>query len=112
MNRITRPDLQALLDSGSVTLVEALPMSAYDAEHIPGAVNARGGLTADVAATLAPDRSGIVVVDCSGCGRSKVTDAAFERLGYTDVRVYSGGRADWADAGLSLVGTRTEAVAR
>jgi rhodanese-related sulfurtransferase len=114
MNRITRDDLCTLLDAGSVVLVEALSAAAYDAEHIPGAVNVPGDLTTDLATELAPDKAGTVVVYCSGpaCGRSKVTAAAFERLGYTDVRVYPGGKLDWMDAGLPLIGTRTGAVAR
>lgn len=47
---------------------------------------------------------------CSGpfCGRSKVA-AAFTRLGYIDVRVYTGGKADWADAGLPFQGSRSAA---
>jgi len=112
MNRITRDELRTLLDGGSVTLVEALSTVAYDAEHLPGAVNVPDDLTADLAAALAPDRTGTVVVYCSGpsCTRSTVVAGAFERLGYTDVRVYPGGKADWLDAGLPLVGTRTGAV--
>jgi rhodanese-related sulfurtransferase len=114
MNRITRDDLCRLLETQSVNLVEALPVVAYDAEHIPGAVNVPAALTADLAAALAPDPAGTVVVYCSGpaCGRSRVTAAAFERLGYTDVRVYPGGKANWLDAGLPLDGSRTNAAAR
>jgi rhodanese-related sulfurtransferase len=49
-----------------------------------------------------------VVTYCSGpsCGRSKVAAAAFTRLGYPDVRVYPGGKADRADTGLPFQGTR------
>jgi 3-mercaptopyruvate sulfurtransferase SseA len=44
------------------------------------------------------------------CTRSKVAAVAFEKLGYTDVRVYSGGEADWYEAGLTLtVGVSTAA---
>ncbi|WP_370523943.1 rhodanese-like domain-containing protein [Cellulomonas sp. APG4] len=41
---------------------------------------------------------------CSGpaCGRSTSTATAFSALGYTDVRVYTGGKADWFAAGLPL----------
>lgn len=41
---------------------------------------------------------------CSGpgCGRSKITAAALTDLGYTDVRVYVGGKADWFSAGLPM----------
>jgi 3-mercaptopyruvate sulfurtransferase SseA len=86
MNQITRDDLRALLDAGSVTLVEALPA----------------------------DPAGTVVVYCAdpACSRSTVTAAAFERFGYTDVRVYPGGKADWLASGLPLEGTGTGVAAR
>ena len=113
MKRITRDELCALLDGGAVTLVEALSELAYITEHLPGAVNVPGALTAELAAQVAPDPARTVVVYCSGpaCGRSKVTAAGFERLGYTDVRVYPGGKSDWAEAGLPFTGSRTEAAA-
>ncbi|MBO3742671.1 rhodanese-like domain-containing protein [Actinoplanes flavus] len=109
MQRISRDDLRALLDAGSVTLVEALPEPHYDAEHLPGAVNLPSDLTAELAAQLASDSAGTVVTYCSGpsCGRSKVAAAAFGRLGYRDVRVYEGGKMDWAAAGLPFEGSRT-----
>ncbi|MET8093479.1 rhodanese-like domain-containing protein [Micromonospora sp. NPDC005220] len=44
------------------------------------------------------------------CGRAKVAAAAFSRLGYADVRIYPGGKADWAQAGLPLDGTRAAAA--
>jgi rhodanese-related sulfurtransferase len=108
VQRISREDLRTRLDAGTVTLVEALPEPHYHAEHLPGAVNLPGQLTADLAATLAPDRTQTVVTYCSGpsCGRSKVTAAAFTRLGYADVRVYEGGKTDWAEAGLRFEGAR------
>jgi rhodanese-related sulfurtransferase len=114
MKHIIRDDLRRLLDAGTLTLVEALPAAAYQAEHIPGAVNVPADLTADLAAALAADRAGTVVVYCSGpaCGRSGTTAAAFQRLGYTDVRVYAGGKSDWLEAGLPFDGSRTNAAAR
>jgi rhodanese-related sulfurtransferase len=107
---VSRDELQALIASGAV-VVEALSADAYEAEHIPGAVNVPGDLTAELAAALAPNRAQTVVVYCSGpsCARSKVTAAAFERLGYLDVRVYPGGKSDWWQAGLPLVGHRAPA---
>ena len=110
MNTISRNQLRALLDTGHLTLIEALPAANYPAEHLPGARNLPGDLTSDLAAQLGPDRGATVVVYCSGpgCGRSRVTAAAFTRLGYTNVRVYPGGKSDWADAGLPFEGTRTD----
>jgi len=95
-----------LIDAGTVTLVEALPEPHYHAEHLPAAVNLPGHLTVELAATLAPDRTKMVITYCSGpsCGRSKVAAAAFTRLGHTDVRVYEGGKTDRAEAGLRFEG--------
>ncbi|MFD8533616.1 rhodanese-like domain-containing protein [Streptosporangium canum] len=42
MNRISREDLLALLEAGTVQLVEALPAGAFATEHIPGARNMPG----------------------------------------------------------------------
>ena len=111
MQRISRDDLRAMLDTGSVTLVEALPVPHYTADHLPGAVNLPGDLTAELAAQRAPDPAGIVVTYCAGpsCGRSKVAAAAFARLGYRDVRVYEGGKTDWAAAGLPFEGSQSAA---
>jgi 3-mercaptopyruvate sulfurtransferase SseA len=39
----------------------------------------------------------------------RVAAAAFTRLGYRDVRVYDGGKTDWAAAGLPFEGDRTAA---
>ncbi|WP_395108303.1 rhodanese-like domain-containing protein [Actinomadura sp. SCN-SB] len=109
MDPITRQELLALLQAGTVQLIEALPPDSYAAEHLPGARNAPGPIDAELAARLAPDRQNVVVVYCSGpyCNRSKSTAEAFARLGYHDVRVYTGGKQDWAEAGLAFEGRRT-----
>jgi rhodanese-related sulfurtransferase len=104
MDTIGRDELRALLDKGEVTVIEALSAANYDAGHLPGARNVPGDLTLDLAARLVPDLSAAVVVYCAGpgCARSRVTAAAFARLGYTDVRLYPGGKSDWAAAGLAF----------
>jgi rhodanese-related sulfurtransferase len=113
MHTVDRETLRALLDTGRITLIEALPADHYNAEHLPGARNIPGELTSDLAAQVAPDPAGTVVVYCSGpgCQRSKLTAAAFIRLGYTDVRVYPGGKSDWAAAGPPFHGTRATPTA-
>jgi rhodanese-related sulfurtransferase len=113
VRQISRDDLRQLLDTETVVLIEALPEPQFDAEHLPCAVNLPGDLTQARAAQIAPDRNRTVITYCSGpsCARSKAAAAAFTRLGYTDVRVYTGGKADWADAGLPLHGTRMPSTA-
>jgi rhodanese-related sulfurtransferase len=106
MQRIDHAGLLTLLESGGVTLVDALPRAAYEGEHLPGAVNVPERFAPDLAARLVPDQGATVVVHCSGpaCSRSRATAVQFERLGYRDVRVYPGGKLDWSEAGLPLEG--------
>ncbi|MDI6102732.1 rhodanese-like domain-containing protein [Actinoplanes sp. NEAU-A12] len=108
VRQIDRDDLGALLDAGAVTLVEASPVPHHDAEHLPGAANLPGELSADRAARLAPERAGTVVTCCAGpsCGRSTVAAAGFIRLGCADVRLHNGGKTDWSEAGLLSAGAR------
>jgi rhodanese-related sulfurtransferase len=108
IERITRQDLLTLLEKGGGQLVGALPVDAYIAEHLPGARNVPGPLSAELAEQVAPKRAATVVVYCSGpyCNRSKIAAAVFARLGYADVRVYAGGKQDWAEAGPAFEGSR------
>lgn len=101
---ISREDLLHALSANTITLLEALPAAHYAAEHLPGAINVPGELTAEDAARIAPDLDRALVVYCSGpgCSRSTVTAGALRRFGYADVRVYVGGKADWFAAGLPM----------
>ncbi|GAA3444385.1 rhodanese-like domain-containing protein [Planomonospora venezuelensis] len=49
METITREQLRVLLEAGAVALIEALPAAAYAAEHLPGALNVPGALSAELA---------------------------------------------------------------
>lgn len=106
---ITRTELHERL--GSVVLIEALPQTQYAAEHIPTALNVPGPLTPEIAQTLAPDLNQAIVVYCSGqsCTRSRATAIAFIKLGYSNVAVYEGGKADWFEAGLPMEQTTSAA---
>ncbi len=102
MTTINRTELQALVATGTVTLVDALPQSYYDQQHLPGAINLVDGDVETRAADLLPDISRTVVTYCSNpaCGNSKAVARRLEKLGYRDVRTYPGGIQDWVEAGL------------
>ena len=99
---INRTELQALIAAGTVTLVDALPQSYYDQQHLPGAINLVDTDVDARAADLLPDRAATVVTYCSNpaCGNSKAVGRRLEKLGYRDVRTYAGGIQDWVEAGL------------
>jgi rhodanese-related sulfurtransferase len=101
---ITRDELQAALDAGTVTLVDALPRSYYEQQHLPGALNLVEGDVAADAGRLLPDKGAAIVTYCSNaaCPNSQNVAGALERLGYTNVRKYRDGIQDWVGAGLPV----------
>jgi rhodanese-related sulfurtransferase len=99
---ITRDELKAAMDAGSVTVIDALGGEYYAGQHLPGAVEL---VPADVdarAPALLPDRDAAIVTYCSNpaCPNSGQVADRLTALGYTDVRKYREGIEDWVDAGL------------
>ncbi|HET7432285.1 MAG TPA: rhodanese-like domain-containing protein [Nocardioides sp.] len=99
---ITRDELHAAISSGEVTVVDALPASYFEQQHLPGAVNLYVEEAADRAAEVLPDRDAAIVTYCSNvsCPNSGAVARTLTALGYTDVRTYREGIQDWVEAGL------------
>ena len=101
---ITRQQLQAELEAGTVTLVDALPQSYWSQQHLPGALNLVHDDVDRLAPTLLPEKAAAIVTYCSNtaCGNSKAVANRLVALGYTDVRTYREGIQDWVEAGLAV----------
>jgi rhodanese-related sulfurtransferase len=99
---ITRDELQAAIANDEVTLVDALPASYYEQQHLPGAVNLFVQEAADRAGHVLPDKGAAIVAYCSNesCPNSEGVARTLTRLGYTNVRKYREGIQDWVEAGL------------
>lgn len=92
--------LRALL-AGGAQLVEVLPRTDYDEEHLPGAQSLP--LTAMTAATVAHlDPAAPTVVYCFDyeCDLSPRAACRLEQLGFTDVYDYVPGKVAWLGEGL------------
>jgi rhodanese-related sulfurtransferase len=102
MRTIDVHELQDVIGDGSAVLVEALPLSYFQAEHLPGARNLPLDDLERDTGTVVPDRSTPVVTYCSGptCQNSRIAAERLEALGYQDVRVFEGGKEEWLAAGL------------
>jgi rhodanese-related sulfurtransferase len=102
--RINRQDLHDQMTYGDrPMLVEALGVDFYTDAHLPGAINIPPGHVDVLAPTLLPDRDVPIVVYCTGtCASSNAVARRLEELGYAAVAVYSGGKEDWLEHGLSL----------
>ena len=98
---ITRTELESLIASGEVVLVDALPASYYDELHLPGAVNLVEDEVDIRASEVLPDKDAAIITYCSNatCGNSQAVANRLERLGYTNVRKYREGIQDWVEAG-------------
>jgi rhodanese-related sulfurtransferase len=101
---ITRSELAAAIDAGTVTVVEALGPQYFEQGHIPGALNLPHTEVAELAPSLLPDKDAAIVVYCSNtqCANSAIARGELLRLGYTNVRTYAQGKQDWEEAGLPL----------
>ncbi|MCW2604450.1 MAG: rhodanese-related sulfurtransferase [Pseudonocardiales bacterium] len=110
---INRIELHTLLKAGTATLIDALPPSYYQQQHLPGALNLVDTDVAARAADLLPDIDATIVTYCSNlaCSNSKDVARRLERLGYRDVRTYPGGIQDWVEAGLPTEATNVPATA-
>jgi len=103
---ITTEELIARIrEHARFVLVEALPPPHYDAGHLPGALNLPLDAIQPRAADLLPDKDTEIVVYCAGptCQNSHLAQRKLQSLGYGRVRVFSGGKAEWTQAGHPLV---------
>ena len=87
-NLITRTELERLIATGDVTVVDALPASYYDQAHLPGALNLVESDVAARASSLLANKGAAIVTYCSNeaCGNSQAVANRLERLGYSNVR--------------------------
>jgi len=101
---ITRDELRAEIDAGTVTVVDALGGDYYATQHLPGAIALVEADVAALAAGLLPDKAAPIVTYCSNpaCPNSQQVANRLTALGYSNVRKYREGIQDWVDAGLPI----------
>jgi rhodanese-related sulfurtransferase len=102
--KITRHELERLIEKGEVTLVEALPEQYFDQEHLPSAIQVDYEQLEEQAPERLPDKDAPIVTYCASltCRNSEIAANKLVALGYTDVREYAEGKADWIEAGLPV----------
>ena len=90
----TRNELSELMKSATVTVIDARDAEAFQEGHIDGAVSIAAGVT------LPEDKSTTLVFYCGGtrCPLAEREARKAMASGYTNVIVYSGGWADWANS--------------
>ena len=105
MNMINRQDLQEKITrEPGLVLLEALPERYWRKGHLPNARLFPHDRVRELASVAAPRKDAPIVVYCASvtCENSQQAAAELTALGYSDVRVYAEGKADWEAAGLPL----------
>ena len=101
-------EFKPLVDGGDALILDARPAPFYAQGHIPGALNlSRDDFAHDyrvVSKKLDTSHDRPVIVYCSGgaCHDSKLVASALLSLGFSNVRVFTGGWEEWTQANLPV----------
>jgi ubiquinone/menaquinone biosynthesis C-methylase UbiE/rhodanese-related sulfurtransferase len=108
---ISREEIRRRGRDPSLILVDALPRESFASGHIPGALSLPLEEISARAAEILPDPAAEIAVYCgsSTCPIAGQAAAALRQLGYSNVRHYRGGLADWRESGAPLEGERASA---
>lgn len=100
---VSLADLKQAMENKSVTLLDCNGSKTYASGHIPGALDF-DGVKADLATKLPKDKAALVVAYCGGpkCMAYKAGAEAATKLGYTNVKHFSGGLSGWKEAGATF----------
>jgi rhodanese-related sulfurtransferase len=105
-NKINRDELKDLIDRDGATVAEALAEQYFEEEHLPGAVNVPHLAEEELINERLPEKDAPVVTYCASltCRNSEILADRLVAMGYSDVREYAEGKADWIEAGLPVAG--------
>ncbi|MFI5352065.1 MAG: rhodanese-like domain-containing protein [Candidatus Binatales bacterium] len=101
-------EFRPIVDGSSALIVDARSAPFYELGHVPGAINlARDDFAHDYQALskkLQTSRDRPTIVYCSGgeCHDSKLVASALLSLGFSNVRVFTGGWEEWTRANLPV----------
>jgi rhodanese-related sulfurtransferase len=104
-DKISRDELKELIDRDGATVAEALDQQYFEEEHLPGAVNVPHLAEKELIEERLPNKDAPVVTYCASltCRNSGILADRLVAMGYSDVREYAEGKADWIESGLPVV---------
>jgi len=103
---ITAADLKTAISAKTVVLLDANGSESFAKGHLPGAIDFTAN-EKDLAKVLPADKGALIVAYCGSpkCGAWKSAASAAAKLGYTNVKHFSGGLKGWQEAGEKLEST-------
>jgi rhodanese-related sulfurtransferase len=101
-------EFREVVKGGATLILDAREASFYDAGHVPGALNlSRQDFSQDyirLRPILERSKDHPIVVYCSGgeCHDSRLVASALISLGFTQVKVFTGGWTAWSESGAPI----------
>ena len=80
---ITREQIKHKLDKHEpITIVEALPVKYFEAEHLPGAINIPHDEVREKAPMMLPDKEACIIVYCASteCQNSRIATNMLQQM--------------------------------
>jgi rhodanese-related sulfurtransferase len=105
---ISLDQFRGVVGNHQTIILDARAAPFYQQGHIPGALNlSRDDFAADyrrLRPTLDASKDKSIVIYCSGgdCHDSRMVASALLSLGFSQVRVFTGGWSGWTEAGLPV----------
>jgi rhodanese-related sulfurtransferase len=102
------PEFRSAAETKSALILDARPSVFFEQAHVPGALNlARDDFARDyrhLSPSLKPATDKPIIVYCSGrdCHDSRLVANALMSLGFSNVRVFTGGWEEWSKARLPV----------
>lgn len=103
-DEISRDELLRRLGDPTLTIVDVLPRASFEGGHIPGALSLPVADLPMRARDVLPDPTAEIVVYCGSftCPLAEKAVGLLHDLGYSHVRHYRGGIADWTESGAPV----------
>ncbi len=100
---ISHAELTKAIEAKAVVVIDVNGSQSYKSGRIPGAIDFQAS-KADIASKLPAEKDALVVAYCGSpqCNAWKSAAKAVAKLGYTNVKHYTGGLSGWKKEGASL----------
>ena len=98
---LTLADVSAQLRANRVTVLDVRGEGEWKSGHVPGSLNVPVGSLEQQVAEIPRDRP--VIVHCQTGARAAIAASLLRARGFSDVRLFPGGFAEWHAAGLDEV---------
>jgi rhodanese-related sulfurtransferase len=103
-DKLSKDELKKLMaEKKDLVIIDARPVPRYEEGHLPGAIVIPAAVLEKQAEKLPKEKDRTLVFYCMGGCSSPLAAVKAKSLGYTNVKVYTGGMPDWVQTEYTIV---------